>query len=717
MKRAASPTTPTSEGPRQRRQDQVSCNLCRQRKVRCNRVQPCANCALRGLECVYPPSSREVPVAVAVAPSEASSTGSNVSETLREIQAQLAKLEESVAVTDVRDRLERIEKSLAASTGGVQANIYVNVDARGQTSPDEAAVWLEQLAMNTAQMMGPGQVKGFETPTTSLFAGLEYDDAGLFPDCIAGTGAYVRVMNTPLGPVNLQMPENGVVGLLPPREQAEQLVRIFRERIAWMHHVIHFPTMARQIDMIYTSLVPDLSQVALLFALMGVAMFYNSSDTNTKIKLAKSKIYAERYMTAAWLALEEVGWTSSPNIECLQAGVVLSHMLPNVGRFTQFFVLIGQMIRLAQAMGINQLDCPAAWEQRMLAPEEQDWVSIEIQRRIWWNVVSQEWFMSCMAGPGESLACIQPTKFAVAFPTNVDDCDISAAGDAAYARPLSEPTECAFLRQRIKLSLICQRISQLGPSMPYAQLLAIDRDFQTLYKEVPPFLNFNFSPPVLAILRERPYLAWQRNVAALVTNRMLCRLHRPYLIMGYSAPQWTYSRMVCLQTAMTILNIRRQIDGSGEFYGFPFTTVWVYMNAVLTAVVVLLMDCCHHPADPLWQPRRDAILAACRTLETARAESDVARRGIEGLYEFWKNWRRTTEGAEGEGEGGEGSEGLQSLGEALGRTAGRGGQGDAGGELLRGWIGDVMSSAEDYDQGFWDGVFERLDAGPGVDVS
>ena len=38
--------------------ERLSCTTCRQRKVRCNRVQPCSNCVKAGFECAFPSGRR-----------------------------------------------------------------------------------------------------------------------------------------------------------------------------------------------------------------------------------------------------------------------------------------------------------------------------------------------------------------------------------------------------------------------------------------------------------------------------------------------------------------------------------------------------------------------------------------------------------------------------------------------------------------------------------
>lgn len=67
------------------RQDPVSCHLCRSRKLKCSRQQPCTNCIARGVSCVFgarPPTTAPAP------PDTAFDTAA--------ILARLQKLEEAV---------------------------------------------------------------------------------------------------------------------------------------------------------------------------------------------------------------------------------------------------------------------------------------------------------------------------------------------------------------------------------------------------------------------------------------------------------------------------------------------------------------------------------------------------------------------------------------------------------------------------------------------
>ena len=68
---SSSSGTPASKPRRRRDKPQLSCIACRQRKSRCDRLQPCTSCVARGHSCVYlsqkPPASLLHPTPVGAA--------------------------------------------------------------------------------------------------------------------------------------------------------------------------------------------------------------------------------------------------------------------------------------------------------------------------------------------------------------------------------------------------------------------------------------------------------------------------------------------------------------------------------------------------------------------------------------------------------------------------------------------------------------------------
>lgn len=84
-----SKNTDSDDMARQRRRRPPSCGLCRTRKLRCNRANPCSNCTIRGIQCdTGPRVACQDPVADTSVYAESSAT--NLVERIAHLEAVLA---------------------------------------------------------------------------------------------------------------------------------------------------------------------------------------------------------------------------------------------------------------------------------------------------------------------------------------------------------------------------------------------------------------------------------------------------------------------------------------------------------------------------------------------------------------------------------------------------------------------------------------------------
>ena len=93
------------------RQEPVSCESCRKKKLKCNREQPCSNCQTRGVACDF--QDRKVPL---VASASSSSPGVDEAPALRAenaaIKARIDRLEEIIFSGEVEARPAKARRLL-----------------------------------------------------------------------------------------------------------------------------------------------------------------------------------------------------------------------------------------------------------------------------------------------------------------------------------------------------------------------------------------------------------------------------------------------------------------------------------------------------------------------------------------------------------------------------------------------------------------------------
>lgn len=238
----------------------------------------------------------------------------------------------------------------------------------------------------------------------------------------------------------------------------------------------------------------------------------------------------------------------------------------------------------------------------------------------------------------------------VKHPLNIDDSPTQSYGSEA-GRKHSIPTSMSYSLERLNLAYVCREIVDetavehfQGLEVNYEKILDLDRRLRQVYKELPEF--FRLDPTsrrrYAQLYRERPTIAWQRCLVQQGYHSRLCRLHRQHFIRGAGDPAYSYSHVVCLQSARKVLEIKRIMDEEEPIFTPNSSVVWSVMHHVFMAAVMLLMDVCFNWDDILANKRREEVLDACRTLSKAQQASTLVREGINAMMAIMqKYWRPT----------------------------------------------------------------------------
>ena len=153
----------------------------------------------------------------------------------------------------------------------------------------------------------------------------------------------------------------------------------------------------------------------------------------------------------------------------------------------------------------------------------------------------------------------------------------------------------------------------------YANILHLDQKYQQLLKSLPPFFQLtNRMDPIAyaTLIKQKPYLEPQRYLIAFVLHTNLARLHRRFLIRGSTQPKFAYSRMQCIQSAETVLEVRNLVIGNESVGSFTY----IFLAHFFMAAVILAMDVCFNPNEIRVEQRKKDVLRACRVLEEELSE-------------------------------------------------------------------------------------------------
>lgn len=353
MKRKSTADIPSPATPkRQSRQDPVSCESCRNKKLKCDRQLPCSSCSARGLACSY---------------------GPRVTTPFVKPRVQATRPSPNNNVASLPPQTSQF------SASGIQA---------GNESLNTAD-WLENIVM------------GHRVPTAlpqTLRAELSqqcYIDNRLQPQCHNGIASKLLAIIHSGHLASREKPSTiHLSSYLPPKTETISLFRYYCDFLDYIYHLIIPARVERLIEDIYEKLSRnesiDLNHIALIFGIISTSTFFQL--------LTESSEYAEvcsqelAFLTGA--ALIQSNHIAYPTVEGLQATMILAHHLPRMSLNPSVSALFvhGTLVSQAKSLGLHLLDSPRAIQERRITGFDK--VDVELKRRLWWDLVSYEWYVS-----------------------------------------------------------------------------------------------------------------------------------------------------------------------------------------------------------------------------------------------------------------------------------------------------------------------------------
>lgn len=357
MKRTSDSEVATPPSKRRSRQDPVSCESCRKKKLKCNRELPCSSCSTRKLECNYGKYDFVVP------------------DSLRHVSQTYQRSASNDRVSELPQTLRWTPRQ------------HLETQTRNTDEPVVTADWLETIVM------------GHRIPST-VPAALRAEVSQR-----QGIGRSPSQRNTPSdhhlsailerptacheNPVTIHLPS-----YLPPLAEAMSLFRYYCKYLDFQYHLIIPSRVEQYIGTIYERIAQNesinLAHAALLFSIAAAALYYRH--------LLESSEYAEPLSQEstflAGAALIQSNYIPNPTLEGLQATMIIGHHLSNMNLPPSISPLFVHRSFVSQAtsMGLHLLDCPRFVNER--SANGVDRTNVELKRRLWWDLATYDWYVS-----------------------------------------------------------------------------------------------------------------------------------------------------------------------------------------------------------------------------------------------------------------------------------------------------------------------------------
>lgn len=365
-----------------RRQNPVSCQLCRSKKLKCDRQQPCSNCSARGVTCNFQ-QALLAQQGQQVAPDKEYGLVNEIPAIL----ARLQRLEEAVA----SGRAQPLPPLASRPSADVAPRLDRGQQCSSVNVPlDYEAHWKEYQSFERTGMRNRSLVRA--SASTLRLAVLTL--IKVFRTCRS-----LRVEaaeHSVTGPRVASFDHSTSSVLLPSQVDAAILLQSYFDLVNYHRHIIHSPTIRALVSTVYDSLPADEyhspGRIALLLAIFAsAAYFWRLSPVGHQLFLSSQEAIdsARIWGIAALDILELSRRVSTSSLEDVQATIIgASVFYHSEGYSSRTRFIQNNALSMARDLGLHRVDFP----KRPHCDSAAEAVENEIKRRVWWHLAANDWW-------------------------------------------------------------------------------------------------------------------------------------------------------------------------------------------------------------------------------------------------------------------------------------------------------------------------------------
>ncbi|KAL8689447.1 MAG: hypothetical protein Q9224_004637 [Gallowayella concinna] len=574
---------------RRRNRVPLSCAPCRNRKLKCNRTQPCENCVKRGdaMSCSYAaPGSRKKG-------SGASSSSNGPDDMQNRIDrleglvlslmtngAQSAGPAAAGRTLSMSEETGSMEYSQDIDAGGVdhQHGMMKPDGEEAESETDQVAQSMGVLKVMDNKSMYFGEahwsavlqdnLKITEVKNYFIENKKQFDEQALKIQAQKKEDNFPEGLPVLFGGVN--PPEfSELLGSLPKRLITDKLVdRYFMSS----DHSIHPQAMGA-------------NWLAQIFAVLCLAMhsYYKMGDEPPEYR-GKSLILANKYrsVTAQCLMRADVFKSVSHNIETLVLHLH-SEYARNRDAEVGLWILVGMIVRLAMRMGYHR--------DSKFFPNVTPFQG-EMRRRIWTFVRQSDLLFSFQLGLP---SMIRRGDCDTALPGNYDDQDLHEDIKALPPpRPITEQTPMSYMIAKASLSFCFGKVVESLHSISsctYDDIMQLDQDLKEARAELPPHLRLR---PLDDCMLDPDVIIMQRYFLSILYHKGQCVLHRKFLSRARDNNKYAHSRRTCIDSSMELLahqaTLHYESRPNHRLHNVPVLLSSITSNDFLLAATILSWD-------------------------------------------------------------------------------------------------------------------------------
>ncbi|KAL4904771.1 hypothetical protein BDW74DRAFT_185366 [Aspergillus multicolor] len=464
-------TSTATDNPRRRNRRIHSCLACRQRKLKCDRQQPCSNCHRAGRDCVFMRMDSHHKLAI-----------------LKEQTALLEKrLEKDHAPGSGRElpgnEDDLLTTSLELALLGIQDAAYHHEEEEDDSDDD-----LYDLGFRFGKMRVNERVGGFFHPhlADEISANLGDPRGSASPRNL--TAAEKDLYFGP-GPSFIP-PQSGlffsqsnqnpfIMDWFTRRPMADALLTQYWEAVHPIVRIVHRPSIIRRYQMFWEALEarrkPPASLRALISSMFFVAVVGMSSSRVMHQFGIPQQILQNQLQSETENALKDARLLSTTRLETIQAFILYLIPMCRCEISRAHSALVGMAVRLAESLGLHR------------DPKESQYSAVEthVRRLTWYQVCFLDLRTAEVQGPR---VAIRPEDFSVEIPLNVDDEQLASGmienplwTDMTYTRIRFE---CQEMQRKCLLARLQLEQKKLSLSQALRQIETFRQYMESKYNPI-----------------------------------------------------------------------------------------------------------------------------------------------------------------------------------------------------------------------------------------
>ncbi|KAI1389484.1 fungal-specific transcription factor domain-containing protein [Hypoxylon trugodes] len=577
----AQPTEGLQRKIQKRNRPPVSCLLCRTRKVKCDRQQPCERCVKSGEAnfCEYAPrASRK-----------------SRSDSRPQVDTRARHEPMSRPVLQVRlQKLEEMVNGLVCTARNRDVNLDTPSSSDQRTETNESRSDLSSppsLAPSAGQLhttLGDHSYVG-ATHWASILESI-HDIQGILQNESDGppTPSPPPEQSSPdsadlvfgkVQPITLQQ----AITRLPPKNKTDALILVYFRHKFMTAPYIHTTKFQREYDAFWE----DPSSASLLWISCLASMLWVAASISI-MKGESEEFEAHQPEKLAVLATECLvsGDYLSAKPYSIEALLLLSYteLQRNRDIDSSLWAKFGLVARLAQRMGYHR------------DPKYLTNISPfqgELRRRAFFFIEVFDVLFSFQLGMPP---IIRDDECDTESPSNLFDSDFDEnVLSLPPARPSTEPTPILYLSYKSKLCRLLRRVIRFALSLqppPYEEILKLDDEITQYHDQVPPSLQIK---PIRSYsFTDQTYDIMHRLMLELMYLKSLCVLHRPYLNRDKDNPRYDKSRNICRDAALRILDLHAEYEEEsrpgGRIHEDKYMLSALTLHDFLIASMIICLD-------------------------------------------------------------------------------------------------------------------------------